>query len=85
MSCHRTLHGYTPLRVYALIQRVRAERAVEAAQQASPQWPTEDRDGPYADPHAACRHAHRQLVASRPLTTEREQHYFTSASDDAAG
>jgi hypothetical protein len=72
MPSHRTLHGYAPLRVYALIQRVRAERAEEAAPQTSPQWPTEDRDGPYADPHAACRLAHRQLIALRQQTTEHE-------------
>jgi len=66
MSCHRVLHGYARLRVQALIQRVRAERSAEDAQpEEIPRWPTEDQDGPHSDPHAACRLAHRRLVASR--------------------
>jgi hypothetical protein len=81
MSCHRTLHGYAPLRVHALIQRVRAERTVEADQHVDPQWPREDRDGPYVDPHAACRFAHRRLVAPRRSTPEHEQHYYVSSSE----
>lgn len=67
---HRTLHGYAPLRVSTLIDRVLAERAAEDTQQVSPCWPTVDRDEPYADPHAFCRRAHRQLGISQRSATE---------------
>ena len=65
MSRHRLKYQDVPLRMPTPTQRGRAERSAAEAQPAIPQWPTEDRDEPRPDPHAACRLAHDRLVAGR--------------------